>query len=187
MAKKSKIRSDDTRLTILRTATRLFAGSGVFETTISDIAREASLSKGTVTYYFPSKEHLIFEVNEYNLGTITEILFRWIEELGPGNTAREAAAAFVSAVAPQAECLSIELCMLFASMKDTFGLKKRMAEKLSEWETMIKIGLMKTGLSGKALDANAEIIAALLDSLIIRTTLGLATHNIQRLYDGIAE
>lgn len=51
---------DSRRADILRAAAKLFARSGLSDTKIGDIAREAGLSHGLVYHYFPSKE-AVFE------------------------------------------------------------------------------------------------------------------------------
>lgn len=47
------------RLQILQAALRVFARAGIRDATIDDIAAEAQLGKGTIYYYFPSKEAIL--------------------------------------------------------------------------------------------------------------------------------
>ncbi|MBQ9942194.1 MAG: TetR/AcrR family transcriptional regulator [Christensenellaceae bacterium] len=183
MGKKLQEKFDDNRLSILQAATTLFAKKGVMGASFSDIAKEVKLSKGTVSYYFPSKEHLVYEVNEFNLGAITAMVFKWIESLQPGQNPKEAVKTLLGQLSESAECMSLELCMMFECMQDTFGLKKRVVEKLYEWKTMLKIGLMKIGLSGGRLDAYTVICCALMESLIVRSSLGVETHSVDVLFD----
>jgi AcrR family transcriptional regulator len=49
-----------TRLHVAETARRLFAERGFDEVTVSDVAREADVSPGTVFNYFPTKEDLFY-------------------------------------------------------------------------------------------------------------------------------
>ena len=56
-----KIR-EETRIKILNSALELFAKSGYSNTSISEIAKSANISKGLVYNYFESKEMLIEEV-----------------------------------------------------------------------------------------------------------------------------
>jgi AcrR family transcriptional regulator len=50
-----------TRAAISATATELFARQGFEQTTIADVARQASVAKMTVTNYFALKEDLVFD------------------------------------------------------------------------------------------------------------------------------
>lgn len=51
--------TQDTRLAILEAAVRLFARSGLSATTLDDIAAEASVTRGTVSWHFHSKDDLL--------------------------------------------------------------------------------------------------------------------------------
>lgn len=51
--------STDTRIVILEAAVRLFARAGVSATTLDDIAAEAGVTRGTVSWHFHSKDDLI--------------------------------------------------------------------------------------------------------------------------------
>lgn len=54
----------DTRERILAAATELFARFGFTKTSLDEIARGAGLAKGTIYYYFPSKEDLFLSAIE---------------------------------------------------------------------------------------------------------------------------
>ncbi|EDP75723.1 TetR/AcrR family transcriptional regulator [Hydrogenivirga sp. 128-5-R1-1] len=58
---KEKIK-EERKLQIIRTACRLFAQNGYYNTTMPDIARELNMSVGNLYNYFPSKEELAKEV-----------------------------------------------------------------------------------------------------------------------------
>ena len=49
----------NTRLEIIRLAAKLFIAEGYTKTTSGRVARELDLSTGNITFYFPSKEHLL--------------------------------------------------------------------------------------------------------------------------------
>ena len=67
MPKKLSTQFEDNRLSILKAASELFCRQGVHAASISDIAKSVKLSKGTVSYYYPSKDHLIYEVTDFHL------------------------------------------------------------------------------------------------------------------------
>jgi AcrR family transcriptional regulator len=50
--------SPDPKKTLVQTALRLFASRGYYHTSIADIARESGCTRGTLYYYFSSKEEL---------------------------------------------------------------------------------------------------------------------------------
>jgi AcrR family transcriptional regulator len=57
-------KSEDTRERILEAAKRIFTEQGFHETSMSSIAAEAGLGKGTLYWYFSSKEELFYVMME---------------------------------------------------------------------------------------------------------------------------
>lgn len=53
-----------TKLEIVRVASRMFLEYGYASTTIKAISKELEMSTGNLTFYFPSKEHLLAELTE---------------------------------------------------------------------------------------------------------------------------
>ncbi len=53
---------EDTRKIIMETAVKLFAEKGFKDTSISKIANEADVGKGTIYWHFDSKEDLFFSI-----------------------------------------------------------------------------------------------------------------------------
>lgn len=58
MAHINKMRPN-TRLEIIRVAAQLFIEEGYSKTTFARVAKELDISTGNITFYFPSKEHLL--------------------------------------------------------------------------------------------------------------------------------
>ena len=54
----------DTKLQIIQLAARLFIDEGYTSTSFARVAKELDLSTGNITFYFPSKEHLLAVLNE---------------------------------------------------------------------------------------------------------------------------
>ena len=74
---------NETKLGIVRVATGMFLERGYSNTSVRAIANDLNISSGNVTFYFPSKEHL--------LAVMTELLcdFQWCmmqKELDEGRT-----------------------------------------------------------------------------------------------------
>jgi AcrR family transcriptional regulator len=60
----------ETREKIFRTALKLFAKRGFFETTTEDISEAADVGQGTFFNYFPSKQHVLMALFELQVGKI---------------------------------------------------------------------------------------------------------------------
>jgi AcrR family transcriptional regulator len=65
-------RSEETREKIYRVALRLFAERGFSATTIESITQAADVGKGTFFNYFESKESLLLEFRERQMGRIRQ-------------------------------------------------------------------------------------------------------------------
>ena len=57
---------------VLKAAERVFASNGFHESTVSEIAKEARVSEGTVYEYFSSKEGLLFSIPEAFVAKVRE-------------------------------------------------------------------------------------------------------------------
>lgn len=58
----ARVAGGDKREAILRSATRVFAHNGYFNSKVADIAREAGVADGTVYLYFKSKEEILHSI-----------------------------------------------------------------------------------------------------------------------------
>ncbi|MBI4963017.1 MAG: TetR/AcrR family transcriptional regulator [Desulfomonile tiedjei] len=71
-------RRAETRDRIIRAALCLFSERGVATTTVEDITNEADVGKGTFFNYFPSKEHILANLCQLQMGKIRELVSRSI-------------------------------------------------------------------------------------------------------------
>src|SRR5215470_10904642 len=63
-------RKAETREKLFRTAMRLFAERGFFQTTTEDITAAADVGQGTLFNYFPSKQHILTALSEKQIETV---------------------------------------------------------------------------------------------------------------------
>ncbi len=59
---RSTVRSKEQRQRVLEKAAELFAKKGFHETTVEDIARALNMTKGSVYYYIPSKQAILYQL-----------------------------------------------------------------------------------------------------------------------------
>ena len=71
--KERRGREEQARLAaILSAAQSVFTRKGYYETRMDDIARKAELSKGTLYYYFPSKNEIFFHLMDQQAAKVHE-------------------------------------------------------------------------------------------------------------------
>lgn len=83
MARRENPFKEEREEQIKRAALKLFSQRGFHHTTISQIAEEAGLGKGTVYWYWRSKEELAFSLVEDMLASFLALMKRSEEEEGP--------------------------------------------------------------------------------------------------------
>jgi AcrR family transcriptional regulator len=76
----------ETRERLFRTALKLFAKRGFFETTTEDITEAADVGQGTFFNYFPSKQHVLMALFEMQVGKI--MAARQVAEAGKAPVAK---------------------------------------------------------------------------------------------------
>ncbi|MCB5252007.1 MAG: TetR/AcrR family transcriptional regulator [Candidatus Cloacimonadaceae bacterium] len=71
----------DKKQIILDIATRIFSRYGYNKTSLDEIAAEAGIAKGTVYYYFPSKEELFINVVEIQVKELVDTIRGRVREV----------------------------------------------------------------------------------------------------------
>jgi len=78
---------NENKVKIRNAAINLFSTKGIHQTTLQNIAQEAEISRGTLFYYYPSKNELMYEVIEYCIDEFIELVNNAIidnqEKTGP--------------------------------------------------------------------------------------------------------
>ncbi len=69
------------RTRILDAARQLFQAQGYEATTVDEIAAAADFSRGTVFNYFPSKDHLLYEIAAGELETLTRMVAEGMDDV----------------------------------------------------------------------------------------------------------
>ena len=185
MSKKQSTKLEDNRLAILRAASELFGRQGVHAASISDIAKRVKLSKGTVSYYYSSKDHLVYEVTDFHLSEVTNSLFKWVNEVSPGMPVKEVLESFfVHAFSTEEKC-RLHICLLSDSILGNEAIRRLLTDILSKWRTMTEAGLLKSGCGCYSAVADALFVA--LDSVILRRAMGDADLRIGEICTHIAD
>lgn len=77
-----------TKLEIIRVASRMFLECGYSSATIKAISKELEMSAGNLTFYFPTKEHLLAELTEMLCVFQWELMAQEADEKGSSLMAR---------------------------------------------------------------------------------------------------
>ena len=97
---------EEKRNQIIKAATKIFIKKGFFGTTISEIAKEADIGKGTIYEYFKSKDDIIFSTFSLYINNIRKKIEKIIEsKLNPKEKLEKAITLFVESMNKEADKL----------------------------------------------------------------------------------
>lgn len=153
---------------ILEAASTIFSTKGVKETTLGDIAAGAGISKGTLYYYYSSKEALVFDVAERHLNLITERLLAWISEIRGHMTAEQIMAEVLNRFLNARTRGKLHLYLIHEAAGNG-DLQERFRAKYAEWRQTVQNGLsILLGRKPEELTTLAHIMVAVLDGFTIQ-------------------
>ena len=162
-----------TRQSILDAASKLIAQKGVKDTSLADISKEVGISKGTLYYYYSTKNDIIYDIADIHLRQITDELLSWINNI-EHNVAPEDILKVVFERISTAETRGkLHLYLISDAVTSNEPLKQRFREKYKEWRIALEDGLRKV-LKNRTADYRvlSYIILAALDGFTIQWRLG---------------
>jgi AcrR family transcriptional regulator len=163
------------RQQIIEAAARIIIQKGIEKTSLSDIAKEAGISKGSLYYYYASKDDLIFDIAQAHINQISENLFSIIEE-SKGNASWEEMLKILFERIIAAETRGrLHLYLIQQALNGNELLTERFRKNYKEWNDMIKEGFSKIRPSGTDLTVFSSLIIAALDGFLIQSLLKLDT------------
>ncbi len=160
---------------IIEAGTRLIVQKGIEKTSLADIAEEAGISKGSLYYYYASKNELIFDITEAHINQISENLFTIIEE-SKGNASWEELLKILFERILDADTRGrLHLYLVQQALNDNDDLKQRFRKKYQEWKLMITEGFTMLEPNITNHKVLSSLIIAALDGFLIQSLLELET------------
>lgn len=164
----AKERKTKTKYEIIHVAYKLFLEQSYTNTSIHTIAKELKISTGNLTYYFPTKEHLLFGIVE-KIVAFKESKYQ--KESGQGiESMRSICLDFMTVVSccqesPIAKDLftaiySSEMCRDYFQKKRIERAKRILSEQCSGWteKQFIFVELMITGIYFSTLTTSDDVL-----------------------------
>lgn len=157
MARKtSKERIETQRRRVLEGAAELFAKKGFHGTTVEDIAKSLNWTKGSIYYYIPSKDQILFQLHDYAhqllLDRLTEIMQT---DDPPDVKLHRAIADHTCIVCTEMSAVAIGLQMEFAL---TGRSRAKIVKKRDKYDKMLR-QLIQEGIDqGLFLDCDVKMI-----------------------------
>jgi len=131
------------REAILDVAAGLFLARGVDAVSLQDIAAAARLSKGTLYYYYPTKESLVLELAHANTERITDAIFSWVDSLARGDAVQDALTQLVETLCTDGCFSGLHIVLLSHAAMGNAELRRLFAASYREWTVMFEVGILK--------------------------------------------
>lgn len=169
---------------ILEKALELMSDKGVQRTSLSQIAEASGISKGTLYYYYKSKDELILDINKGNMDRLTSSLLTLLE-IPPGEErSMESVILEVFKAVGQAEMRGrLHLYLINEAISGNPGLAEKLRESYREWFEILESAFKAILPSITDREAVARGLVASLDGIIIQNILKLNDIKLERIVE----
>lgn len=160
------------RMKIIKTAITLFGEKGVERTSLADIAKEVGISKGTLYYYYSTKNDLIFDITEIHMEKITSGIFSLIEK-NKGDVTWVGMMKLLFDSLLKSETRSrLHLYLIQEVLSGNVELKNRFIQTYNQWFKMVEDGFKMITSKDTDISIQARIFVSVIDGLIIQASIG---------------
>ena len=161
------------RQQIIEAATQVIVQKGIDKTSLTDIAQAAGISKGSLYYYYATKNDLIFDITEAHINQISDNLFDIIENRRDNAEWKDILNILFERIMAAETRGRLHLYLLQQALNGNDELAERFRKKYREWNTMIRAGFSKIDPSGSEYTVLSTLIITALDGCLIQSMLGL--------------
>ncbi|MCG8633523.1 MAG: TetR/AcrR family transcriptional regulator [Desulfobacterales bacterium] len=170
MARTAKGTGEDNRRKILDAARAMIGEKGVEKTSLAGISKASGLSKGTLYYYYASKNELIFDIADQHMEEITTALFDMIDE-NQGLTWEGLLTAFFTTILSSEARSRLHLYLVREAVSGNEDLKARFRATYAKWFAMADEAYDKMPGSKEDVGAQSRFLVAVVDGFILQTLL----------------
>ena len=168
MAKRMKI---DMRNEILKSVESLISVSGVNSISLKDIAETCNISKGTLYYYYKTKDEIIFDVIVKHVQELHTEYLDWIERHQHDLTIER----FLSVILYKGVKLfnraKLHIFLVNECIKGNDVLRNKFNELWNEWHKILQVGIKKAFKNEQDSADIAYLLMLIIDGLAIQEVL----------------
>ena len=162
------------RQRIINGASKLITKRGVINTSLNDISRRLKISPGTLYYYFPTKDELIFEISNQHLVLIGERVLRVVEQASHTRDPYQILEAVLTIFTMSSEKIGeAHLYLLQAAILQKGTLSKKFLHAYRQWIEKIEQGVHEVLGERKSKAHLSRMIIALIDGILIQNLIGM--------------
>lgn len=159
----------DIKNTILHSTEQLLQATSFAEISLGAIARQAGVSKGTLYYYYKSKEEILFDITDRYLERLAGSLLQWTGDPGKDTSFKRLARyALREGVHDKSGNLRLYLCAAAASGNG--AVRRKLLEKYRQFSLMLTDTIAERRPGSNAA-FTAWTLLVLMDGLLIQSRL----------------
>ncbi len=189
-SKKNRNNKVDNKDRILKSAMALIGEKGVEGTSLADIAKDVGISKGTLYYYYSTKNDLVFDIASLHVTRITENIFDLIAKNIGDVTWEEMINILFTSLLKLETRSRLHHYLIGEILRGNENLKKRFIITYRQWFKMIEDGFALITSDTQDIATEARSLVAVIDGFIIQSILGIGdihVDDIVRTLSGIIE
>lgn len=164
--------NNNTKQLIIDATIKLITKQGVKNTSLADIARNANISKGTLYYYYASKDDIIMEIADIHLNIITEALLMCVKSINE-KTNLDLVTLVMDNISTISSTGRIHMYLICEAITENEKLRNRFKENYRNWRLALKHSL-EENLSPKhknKADAISFLLISIVDGLVMQSIL----------------
>jgi len=160
---------DSVRSKVISTASGLFTRTGVHGTSLNDIAAAADIAKGTVYYYYPTKEELTADVAQCYCDSVTDALLNWVENVSREAEPESQLLLLAKALLNNPARRKLHAVLFAEGCLDDPAVREIAASSLEKWTVMFEVGALKLRLpQARQIRAHAGLFFTLLGGYMLK-------------------
>ncbi|MBI9092647.1 MAG: TetR/AcrR family transcriptional regulator [Desulfobacterium sp.] len=169
MTVKRGLKKGECKELIIASAQQCFSEKSVDKTTLTDVAKLAGISKGTLYYYYPTKHDLVFDIAGIHMLEITEKMFGMLEDGHATPSWKEILASLFERLLGSKTRSRLHLYLIHESLSGSQALRDRLDATYENWFHLIEEMYCRMGREDPLPKGIARIWVAMLDGLVIQS------------------
>ena len=163
-------RNDNIKQQILDAASELLRQKAFSDISLADIARQSGVSKGTLYYYYNSKDDILFDVAERYLEHLAQSLLEWT-----GNPEKDTSLPRLLGYTFERGAFddsgALRLYLVGAGASGHEAVREKLVERYAYFQRMLAEKLRERG-AGEQAEYAAWLVLTVMDGILIQSQLG---------------
>ena len=159
------------KATILAASTKLMAKQGIKNTSLSGIAKEVGISKGTLYYHYASKDDIICDMADMHLSIITNSLIECLQNVDFDSSTEEFVSVTLNKISDIKTHGRIHMYLICEAITSNEKLRERYKIKYIQWRKALELEI-KNSISFR--DDSYPIsflLISIVDGLVVQSLL----------------